>query len=520
MDTWNTPQDKQCDRPADAVESTNVSDPSHIDEQRDKSSGKRIRAQDVDENSKKVSRVQVIDMRLEELKARDKQLVRAIRLAAIEKRFMEIENTEQELGTERKKGKPHEEDDIASDTEPDVIKRARAFVWRATRSGMTLNLSIKKAIKIFGASAVEAIVREVAQLDETYGPGVVEPVHSASLTAQEREATISSHIFVREKLNALGKVEKVKAKIVPEGHMQDASMYAGRSAPTGATDSIMILAAIAAKEERSVGKLDFPGAILNAPIPEIGPTTHMRLNTVLMDILVRLDPKYVLYLRPSGSMVCKLNKTLYGTLIAARQWHGKVSGLFARMGFKANPNDACVFNRDSTTMIIHLDDVMIMSESDRAVKRVMKEIADRWGSKPGNNCETGKQIDFLRIFDNFGKKRVVTLSMDGYVAGLLEESGMRGTARSPASRTLYEVHGDTLALDAREAKRFHTLVCKLLYLAKRVRPDLLTTVTVLTTRTDNPTKDDDKKLERALKYLNDTRDLHLTLGAAKENTIT
>jgi hypothetical protein len=47
---------------------------------------------------------------------------------------------------------------------------------------------------------------------------------------------------------------------------------------------------------------------------------------------------------------------------------------------------------------------------------------------------------------------------------------------------------------------FHTHVAKLLYLAKRVRPEMLTAISFLTTRVQACDQDDLAKLRRALGY--------------------
>ena len=60
---------------------------------------------------------------------------------------------------------------------------------------------------------------------------------------------------------------------------------------------------------------------------------------------------------------------------------------------------------------------------------------------------------------------------------------------------------------------FHSLVMKLFYLAKRVRPDIMVALQFLTTRVLQPDFDDWKKLERCLKYLNGTRDLGIVMEA-------
>jgi len=63
---------------------------------------------------------------------------------------------------------------------------------------------------------------------------------------------------------------------------------------------------------------------------------------------------------------------------------------------------------------------------------------------------------------------------------------------------------------------FHSRVAKILFLAKRARPDLLTAVSFLTTRVQQPTTQDLNKLQRLLRYINGTRDKWLTLEAGED----
>ena len=65
---------------------------------------------------------------------------------------------------------------------------------------------------------------------------------------------------------------------------------------------------------------------------------------------------------------------------------------------------------------------------------------------------------------------------------------------------------------------FHSRTAKLLYLAKRVRPDILTAIAFLTTRTRAPTQDDYCKLERVLRYLNGTKEFGMMLESNKDDT--
>lgn len=57
----------------------------------------------------------------------------------------------------------------------------------------------------------------------------------------------------------------------------------------------------------------------------------------------------------------------------------------------------------------------------------------------------------------------------------------------------------------------HSLVAKLLFVAKRARPDILTAVSALTTRVSNTDTDDMNKLRRIAKYLLGTPEQTLEL---------
>jgi hypothetical protein len=72
-----------------------------------------------------------------------------------------------------------------------------------------------------------------------------------------------------------------------------------------------------------------------------------------------------------------------------------------------------------------------------------------------------------------------------------------------------------LSVDQKE--KFHTATAQLLYLSKRIRPDLQLAVSFLTTRVQNPTKQDEDKLMRVLRYLNSTKDLPMKFQIDKES---
>ena len=119
------------------------------------------------------------------------------------------------------------------------------------------------------------------------------------------------------------------------------------------------------------------------------------------------------------------------------------------------------------------------------------------------------------IFD-FESDGRVSIKMDGYIEDIIKEYEVSGTAPSLAGTDLFNVDINPETLSQLDVDKFHSRVAKLLYMAKRARPDLLTAVGFLATRVSNPTQEDWKKLERVLRYVNATRNMWLTLSASND----
>ena len=68
------------------------------------------------------------------------------------------------------------------------------------------------------------------------------------LTAAEMRKVIRSKMFLKAKFLPDGAFDKLKARLVAGGHMQNRADYDDVSSPTIATQSAFMLAAIAAKE--------------------------------------------------------------------------------------------------------------------------------------------------------------------------------------------------------------------------------------------------------------------------------
>ena len=88
-----------------------------------------------------------------------------------------------------------------------------------------------------------------------------------------------------------------------------------------------------------------------------------------------------------------------------------------------------------------------------------------------------------------------------------------GTKSSAAASNFFEVDEDREKLSPRKAEAFHSLVAKNLFATKRSRPNTGLSISFLTTRVRDPSKQDWEKLIQNFKYLRGTQDIPLILRA-------
>ena len=138
-------------------------------------------------------------------------------------------------------------------------------------------------------------------------------------------------------------------------------------------------------------------------------------------------------------------------------------------------------------------------------------------AKFGHMAKTqGDEHEFLGMKLQFDQQnKTVKVLMQSYIEEAIQQSqlDMRWVAATPAMKNLFDIDPNTAKLSPLESERFRSVVCKLLYVALRGRPDILLSVVFLASRVSKATLQDQTKLKRLLEYLYGTYDLPLILGA-------
>lgn len=160
------------------------------------------------------------------------------------------------------------------------------------------------------------------------------------------------------------------------------------------------------------------------------------------------------------------------------------------------------------TIVVYVDDLLITGADEEAVHDIVTYLKSLFEKVKVNQGDTHHYLGMTFNFDE--SKGAVEILMDGYIKELISQYNVTKTVTTPANNNLLE-ETDNTPLSEVESKELHTIVAKLLYLATRVRFEIMLAVNYLTTRVHKFTKGDQHKTNRVLQYLNGTPNIGLTL---------
>ena len=163
-----------------------------------------------------------------------------------------------------------------------------------------------------------------------------------------------------------------------------------------------------------------------------------------------------------------------------------------------------IINGKQCTVLWHVDNLKISHVDPGVVTDVLDQINEKYGKEAPITTTRGKHHDYLGMVIDYSTEGEVRFTMVDYIYEILEDlppGFAKGEAATPAADHLFSVSDSGVLISSELAKLFHQITAKLLFLAKRARPDIQLPVAFLCTRVQQPDEDDWKKLGRVLKYL-------------------
>jgi hypothetical protein len=407
---------------------------------------------------------------------------------------------------------PQENEDDSDDEAEDEEEESRPVV--TTRSGR----EIRRPSRFVGVTRVarsrwdeqpasEAVNAELTQM--FVGLQALKPVDKVDI-AQGAEV-LNSHMFVVEKHHANGEYDKTKARLVADGRDQDPSMFPNKSSPTVAIHSVFtVLGLVAALKWLIVVKIDIKGAFLQTPMT--GDPIYMKLDPKLTKFAINLFPDMQKMVDKNGCIYARMLKAIYGCVHASALWYMEIKKFLEGLGYVASETDRCVFRKRMEErifiLLLYVDDILALVDEEEAEK-LRAKLQRRFGELV---YEVGRKLSYL------GMEIEVTtegtrLNMIHFVEKLLEDMEEGREYESPGTKDSFVVDETAKKLNEADRKDFHSKTAKLLYLAKRARPDILTVAIFLCTRVQGATVEDKHKLVRVLGYLRATKETTLLLRA-------
>ena len=365
------------------------------------------------------------------------------------------------------------------------------------RSRGICNASLDNDIKRIGEPAVVAVQGEIAQLEDRETWSYVEPGVAKERTAAG-ENIIPSAIFLKEKFDAFGNFDKVKARLVACGNYQlepDGTI----ESPTTSVNMLLIVMEIAAREKMVMAAADIGGAYLYG---EIHTRQLMKLNKAVSKIVIENDPSKERYATHDGKIVVELQKGLYGLKESAKIWYDVISGIFMHNNYKRSEIDKCSFVKvdnhgKKTIVILYVDDMLIVGDNQDCVDETLNLLKSKFEKV---TVKKGDQISFIGLEIVKDKGGNIKLSQSAYAKSIVNEQKVTKMQKYPCNENInLKPEGEDV-----DTTVYTSLVMKLMYLATKTRPDILYVMCILSSSCKQPKKSDMDHLLRVVEYVNGT----------------
>ena len=245
----------------------------------------------------------------------------------------------------------------------------------------------------------------------------------------------------------------------------------------------------------------------------------------MVDFLLETDPAiyqpHVTYQNGEKILYCVALKAIYGMLTSALLFYKQWRNDLLSQEYKMNPYDPCVANKvingKQQTIVWHVDDLKVSHIDSKVNDDFIKWVDELYGDDEIGRVKAtrGLKHDYLRMLLDYTMKGKIKIDMKYYVSTMIKQYNTQINTRykTPAGENLFKINPKSKPLGKTEAEEFHTTVARALFVSKRARPDIQTTIAFLCTRVRQPTEEDANKLHRLMSYLLNTKDDVLVLSA-------
>ena len=382
------------------------------------------------------------------------------------------------------------------------------------------SMSFNKGLKKHGEVAVAKLFKELTQLDQGATPDkpVCVPQCPDILTVEDKKKALDAVVLLEEKRNGDTKVRSCANGSKQRMYLKE---YESVASPTVSLEGLLMHLVIGAYEKRNFISFDVPGAFLQAKFDDDKMLLLKLRGDVIVDTMCEVNPDHkqnVRYEKGKKVLYMRVIRAIYGCIESALAWYTLFTETLERLGFNINPYDRCIANKiingHQCTISWHVDDCLASHKEKKVLDDLalimIREFGDMEISRGKDHSFLGMEIE---VSDG-----IVKLSMKKQLNKLItdfekEYGCLDNEVSSPGNRQLFNIKMDAEQLDEKRSKDFHSITAALLYLMKRVRPDIETAISFLMRRVSKSDVDDWWKLKRVLAYLKNSIDDVRVVGA-------
>ena len=321
-----------------------------------------------------------------------------------------------------------------------------------------------------------------------------EPVDEKSVL---KSLILPSQLLYEIQMNPDGSLKKYKCRLVIRGDKWYDVYEIDTYASTVKSETVKICLAIAAREDMDMESVDVKAAFLNSPLKE-GEVIYMRRPPGLDDSHM---PKVV-----------KLKKCIYGMKQASAYFHAHSDAVLRSFGCVPTEEDDCCYTLEymgeKAIIMKHVDDFGLMSKSKSLLTFIKKKLAENYEITvdPDMKFYLGHHLVRER------EKRKIWLDQSAMIIDMATRFNIPTTGTFPSTAMEY-IHDNekppTILLNKKEKTDYQSRVGSIIYVARHTRTDILYSVSICTTKTQNPTTADLTAVNRIISYLVGTKELAL-----------
>ena len=223
-----------------------------------------------------------------------------------------------------------------------------------------------------------------------------------------KRAKRASHTHTKYNLD--GNIERYKAGLVAKGYsiLRWKTLTIQKLSPVAKSASVRVVLAISTIKGCHLHQMDVNNAFLHGDLNE--------------EVYMTLPPGF--HGKGEPSLICKLNKRLYGLKQDSRQWFAKFNDTILELGFRQSKGDYSLFTKTNgtsfTVLVVYVDDILLTSNDPVVVRELKQLLETKFGLKDLGSLKYFLGLEVAR------NEKGISLNQRKYALEILEYTGLMG----------------------------------------------------------------------------------------------